>query len=115
MDPSGRRYGVRVVLSGHEHVYERVKPHDGVYYFVSGSGGQLRPHDLRSSADTEKGFDNDQSFMIFEINGDSLYSRPSRASVKPWIRARSSAARISRVSVHADIHPKGHRIHAACW
>jgi len=73
LEPIFEQYGVSVVLSGHEHVYERVQPHGGIYYFVSGSGGQLRPHDLRRSADTAKGFDTDQSFMIFDINGNNLY------------------------------------------
>jgi len=73
LEPIFQRYGVRVVLSGHEHVYERLKPHGVIYYLFSGSGGQLRAHDLRSSIDTAKGFDADQSFMIFEINADNLY------------------------------------------
>jgi predicted MPP superfamily phosphohydrolase len=73
LEPIFQQDGVSIVLSGHEHVYERLKPHGGVHYFVSGSGGQLRRHDLRLSSDTAKGFDTDRSFMIFEIDGDNLY------------------------------------------
>jgi hypothetical protein len=65
--------GVRLVLSGHEHVYERLKPMDGIYYFVLGNAGELRPHDLRPSAQTAKGFDTDRCFMLIEIAGDQLY------------------------------------------
>lgn len=65
--------GVRVVLSGHEHVYERVQPHNGIYYFVLGNSGELRDHDLRRSADVAKGFDTDRDFMLMEIAGDQLY------------------------------------------
>lgn len=95
LEPMFQQYGVSVVLSGHEHVYERVKPHGGIYYFVSGSGGQLRPHDLRFSADTAKGFDTDQSFMIFEINGDNLYfqtiSRLGKSVDSGTIRGRGAS------------------------
>jgi hypothetical protein len=65
--------GVRVVLSGHEHVYERFKPIDGIYYFILGNAGQLRPHDLRPSPETDKGFDTGRCFMVMEIAGDRLY------------------------------------------
>jgi 3',5'-cyclic AMP phosphodiesterase CpdA len=64
---------VRVVLSGHEHVYERIKPQNGIYYFVLGNSGELRPHNLRPSPIMVKGFDTDRSFMIVEIAGDQFY------------------------------------------
>jgi predicted MPP superfamily phosphohydrolase len=73
LEPIFQQYGVTVVLSGHEHVYERVKPQNGIYYFVLGNGGQLRPHDLRPSAETAKGFDTDRAFMLMEISGNDLY------------------------------------------
>src|SRR5271165_6094593 len=57
LEPMLMKYGVDVVLNGHEHVYERVKPQHGIYYFVLGNSGQLRPHNLLPSADTVKGFD----------------------------------------------------------
>ena len=67
------KYGVNVVYSGHDHIYERLKPQKGISYFVSGAGGQLRKGDLRRSANTAAGFDQDQSFMLNEITGDDLY------------------------------------------
>lgn len=73
LEPIFEKYGVNVVLSGHEHVYERVKPQHGIYYFVLGNSGQLRPHDLRPSDETALGFDTDRSFMLVEIAGDDLY------------------------------------------
>src|SRR5262249_13730652 len=51
----------------------RIKPQKGIYYFVSGSGGQLRPGDLRKSPLTEVGYDAEQTFMLNEIAGDELY------------------------------------------
>jgi hypothetical protein len=65
--------GVQVVLSGHEHIYERLQPHKGINYFVLGNSGELRDHNLRRSADTAKGFDTDRDFMIMEIAGDQLF------------------------------------------
>jgi predicted MPP superfamily phosphohydrolase len=72
LEPLFVRYGVNVVFSGHDHVYERIKPQKGIYYFVSGSAGQLRRGDLRRSALTDAGFDQDQSFMLAEIDKDTL-------------------------------------------
>src|SRR5947209_1713076 len=74
LEPIFTRYGVGVVFSGHEHVYERLKPQQGICYFVLGSSGQLRPHNLRKgSPRTAKGFDSDQAFMLVEVAGDELY------------------------------------------
>jgi 3',5'-cyclic AMP phosphodiesterase CpdA len=73
LEPIFQAGGVRVVLSGHEHVYERVQPHNGIYYFVLGNSGELRDHDLKRSADIAKGFDTDRDFMLMEIEGDQLY------------------------------------------
>jgi predicted MPP superfamily phosphohydrolase len=74
VEPIFLKYGVNVVLSGHEHVYERIKPQKGIYYFVSGAGGQLRVNDVKSQSPlTEKSFDQDMHFMLFEVVGDQLY------------------------------------------
>jgi hypothetical protein len=73
IEPILKAAGVRVVLSGHEHLYERIKPHDGIYYFVLGNSGELRMHGLKRSSDTAKGFDTDRGFMVMEIAGDQLY------------------------------------------
>jgi hypothetical protein len=70
--PVFEKHSVNVVLSGHEHVYERIKPQRGIYYFVLGNAGQLRAHDLRPSPETAKGFDTDCAFMLMEIS-DQLY------------------------------------------
>ena len=64
---------VDVVLSGHEHFYERIHPQHGITYFVSGAAGSLRAGDIQRSRLTAKGFDADYSFMLMEITGDELY------------------------------------------
>jgi len=72
LEPLFVKHGVSVVLSGHDHIYERIKPQKGIYYFVAGAGGQLRPGDLHRSALTAAGYDQDQSFMLVEIDGDTF-------------------------------------------
>jgi predicted MPP superfamily phosphohydrolase len=74
LEPLFLRYNVSVCLSGHDHVYERIKPQHGIVHFVTGSGGQLAAGDLdKRSALTEKGFDTDNVFMAVEISGDTMY------------------------------------------
>ena len=74
LEPLFVKYGVSVVLTGHDHFYERVKPQKGIVYFVVGSGGQLRAGNIdRGSGLTAKGFDTDLAFMAGEISGDEMY------------------------------------------
>jgi hypothetical protein len=73
LEPILQSAGVRVVLSGHEHLYERIKPHGGIYYFVLGNSGELRLHGLKASSDIATSFDTDRDFMLMEIAGDQLY------------------------------------------
>lgn len=73
VEPLFLKYGVSVVFTGHEHFYERIKPQQGIYYFVTGAGGKLRPGDVRPSSLTEKAFDQDQHFMLVEVAEDQLH------------------------------------------
>jgi hypothetical protein len=73
LEPIFQMQGVNLVFSGHEHVYERLKPQKGIYYFVLGNSGELRLHNLKPSPDTIVGFDTDRSFALMEIDGDELY------------------------------------------
>jgi len=74
LEPLFVKYNVSVVLSGHDHFYERIKPQSGIVYFVAGSGGQLRKGNIdKGSGLTEAGNDQDQSFMVAEINGDQMW------------------------------------------
>jgi 3',5'-cyclic AMP phosphodiesterase CpdA len=73
LEPLFTKYGVDVVFSGHDHVYERIKPQKGIYYFVSGAAGQLRRGNMRPDEETAAYFDQDQSFMLIEIAGSEMY------------------------------------------
>jgi hypothetical protein len=76
LEPLFLKYDVSLVLTGHDHFYERVKPQKGITYFVVGSGGKLRAGNIdRSTGITAKGFDTDLSFLAAEITGDEMYFR----------------------------------------
>jgi predicted MPP superfamily phosphohydrolase len=74
LEPLFLKYNVSVVLTGHDHFYERTKPQQGIVYFVVGSGGQLRKGNIdKTTGLTAAGNDQEQSFMIAEINGDEMW------------------------------------------
>ena len=73
LEPIFTKYGVNVVFQGHDHVYERIKPQKGIYYFVSGAAGQLRKGNMRPTPETASYFDQDQSFMLLEVADSTMY------------------------------------------
>jgi hypothetical protein len=73
LEPLLVRYGVTVVFAGHEHVYERLRPQKGITHFIAGASGQLRRGGIAPSADTAAAFDQDQTFMVVEIAGASMF------------------------------------------
>jgi predicted MPP superfamily phosphohydrolase len=74
LEPLFLKYNVSLVLTGHDHFYERVKPQKGIAYFVVGSGGRLREGNIdRSTGLTAGGFDTDLVFLAAEIAGDEMY------------------------------------------
>jgi 3',5'-cyclic AMP phosphodiesterase CpdA len=73
LEPIFVKNGVSLVLNGHDHTYERIKPQQGIPYFVIGSGGSLRRGDLRPTDMTAKGYDQDYVFMLAEIAGEEMY------------------------------------------
>jgi 3',5'-cyclic AMP phosphodiesterase CpdA len=75
LEPIFVKYGVNVVFSGHDHVYERIKPQRGIHYFVSGAAGQLRKGNMRPTAQTAASFDQDQSFIVVEVAGADMFFR----------------------------------------
>jgi hypothetical protein len=70
--PLFEKYKVDVVFSGHDHMYTRFKPHNGVQYIVEGLGGysfqKLAPHaeNVLFTNNTEYGFG------LTEIDGRRL-------------------------------------------
>ena len=72
LEPIFQKFGVDVVFSGHDHVYERIHPQKGIVYFVSGAAGQLRRGNMSPSRETAASFDQDQSFMLVEVSGAEM-------------------------------------------
>lgn len=73
LEPLLVKHGVSAVFSGHDHLYERLTPQNGVHYFVSGGAGKLRRGGLKRGASTAAGFDADCSFMAVEIAGADMF------------------------------------------
>jgi len=100
LEPLFLKHGVSLVLSGHEHFYERLKPQKGITYFIMGSSAKLRKGDLRKTDITAKGFDTDNAFMLCEIEGDQLHFQTvsrtgqivdSGVVTRPQVRAAAAA------------------------
>lgn len=69
LEPLFTKYGVRAAFSGHDHIYERVKPQQGIQYFVTGAGGKTRRGGVKmNSPIREASFDQDNHFMLIEID-----------------------------------------------
>ncbi len=81
LEPLFVKYNVSVVFTGHDHFYERLKPQQGIVYFVCGAGGKLRKGNIDTGSGlTAAGNDSDQSFLAAEINGDEMsFNAVSRA------------------------------------
>ena len=73
LEPLFVKYGVNVVLTGHEHFYERIKPQKGIAYFIVGSSAKLREGNITPTEFEAAGFDTGYTFMLVEIVGDDFY------------------------------------------
>ena len=71
LEPALVRNRVDVVFSGHDHLYERIAPQQGIRYFVSGGGGR-NLYDFHKSAFDEVG-SSEHHFMVVEIAGDQMF------------------------------------------
>jgi predicted MPP superfamily phosphohydrolase len=69
LEPMFTRYGVQIVFSGHDHIYERTRPQQGIQYFVTGAGGKTRRGDVDlGSSIRAASFDEDNHFMLIELD-----------------------------------------------
>src|SRR5262245_26921061 len=64
----------RASPQGGEGPAEALRQQQGIAYFVTGSGGQLREGNIdKRSGITAAGFDTDQAWFAVEIDGDRMY------------------------------------------
>jgi predicted MPP superfamily phosphohydrolase len=76
LEPMLTRYGVKAVFSGHDHIYERTKPQQGIHYFVSGAGGKVRRGDVELKSQIRAAsFDEDNHYMQFEMDDREINFR----------------------------------------
>jgi len=105
LEPLFVKYGVDVVFTGHEHVYERFKPQKGIHHFTVGGAAKLRRGDTRRSAITAATFDQDRSFLLVEIAGDFMHfqavSRKGVVVDEGVIGRRREAGESARVAAPA--------------
>ena len=73
LEPLFVKYGINVVLTGHEHFYERIKPQKGIAYFITGSSAKLREGNITPADFEAAGFDTGYTFMIVEVVGDDMF------------------------------------------
>ena len=74
LEPLFVRYGVAAVFAGHDHVYERTKPQQGIQHFVAGAAsGKLRRGNLdRKTPFFATGNDETNSFMAVEVTREQM-------------------------------------------
>lgn len=76
IEPLLKKYSVKLVLAGHDHLYERILPIAGrVHFFTSGAGAKLRRGDLnrrRLPAYHGCGAADHLSFMIFSADREKI-------------------------------------------
>lgn len=73
LEPLFVMYKVNVVIAGHDHIYERTFPQQGIQHFVSGAGGQIRlgDTDLRSTFRAVS-YDTGCHYMQLEITNKQI-------------------------------------------
>jgi predicted phosphodiesterase len=73
LEPVLVQHSVSVVLSGHEHIYQRSTLQRGVLYFVSGAAGSLRRGDGSPASFIARSFDDDYHFLLMEVGDHALH------------------------------------------
>src|SRR5262245_15468992 len=68
LEPLLTTYKVDVAFSGHDHIYERTKPQQGIQYFVTGAGGKMRRGGVKMDSPIRAvSYDEDNHFMLIEV------------------------------------------------
>ncbi|MGN6104779.1 MAG: metallophosphoesterase, partial [Kofleriaceae bacterium] len=80
--PVFEKHGVQLVLAGHDHHYERMKPQRGVNYMVSGGGGR----GTRSAGESDFTAFSEEviHFLQIEVTSDRLIAHAIDAGGKEF-------------------------------
>ena len=70
VEPLYVEYGVDLVLTGHDHFYERTTPQQGIVYIITGAGAKVS--DIGEDADFTAFAREGLQFMIIEVDGNTL-------------------------------------------
>ncbi|RPI22609.1 MAG: metallophosphoesterase [Acidobacteria bacterium] len=106
LEPLFVQYGVDVVIAGHEHFYERIRPQKEITYFTSGAAGKLRKGNVEKTDLTAASFDTDRSFMLIEVTGDTLHFQ-SVSRTGQTVDSGTVTAREAERPKAADAKPTG--------
>ena len=110
LEPLLVRHGVDVVLSGHEHIYQRSRLQEGIMYFVSGAAGSVRRGDGTESGVIARSYSQDLHFLLMEIDRDTLHFQAiSRTGVTIDAGTLSKNERVDEDDVRAvgkEVHPQ---------
>lgn len=72
LEPLFVEHGVDLVLTGHDHHYERTTPQQGITYVIAGSGGKLTPVSRSSFTALSA---RKLHFLVVEVDGSRLSAR----------------------------------------
>jgi 4-amino-4-deoxy-L-arabinose transferase-like glycosyltransferase len=74
LEPIFDKYGVSIVLQGHNHLYERLAPINGIHYLTVGNGGTVDEGGLKPNC-PERLAGNDQTnvFLMIEFSKNSCH------------------------------------------
>lgn len=73
LHPLFDKYNVKLVLAGHVHAYERIKPQNGVQYITEGCSGKIMRNTLNKQSNfTAFGQDQQQSFLLASVTDSEL-------------------------------------------
>jgi hypothetical protein len=71
--PLLEKHGVRVVLTGHDHILAKLATRNGVDYFVCGASAKMRSNGLRSDyPGVEFAEDEFRGFFVIDLDADSF-------------------------------------------
>jgi len=70
--PLFAKYGVNIVLAGHNHIYQRTVPIKGIIYFVDGIGSKIDDEGFKEDPLIAFSYDKNEGFIYWEFSYDKM-------------------------------------------